>query len=92
MLWLTDWSSNTISNRSESRTGGGSGSGLDGNPFKPHKGDSGGSGLKKLEGEDGVKVGSIGVVNVEEFDGPIKRKDACQVYFKARIFLKLTVR
>lgn len=59
-----------MSKRSESWTGGGTGSGLDGNSFSPH---IGGSGLKKPEGEDEVKVGSIGVVNAEESDGSIER-------------------
>jgi hypothetical protein len=61
-----------MSNRSESWTGGGAGSGLEGNSFNPHKGESGGSGLKKPEGEDRVKVGSMGVVKAEESDLPIE--------------------
>jgi len=58
-----------MSNRAESLVGGGAGSGLDGSSSKLHKGESGGSGLKKPEGDDGVKVGSMGVVNADESDG-----------------------
>jgi len=58
-----------MSNRAESLVGGGAGSGLGGSSSKLHKGESGGSGLKKPDGDDGVKVGSMGVVNADESDG-----------------------
>jgi hypothetical protein len=45
-LRLTDWSSITMSRRSESFTGGGVGSGLEGSFLNVPKGERGGSGLK----------------------------------------------
>jgi hypothetical protein len=45
-LLLTDWSRVTMSRRSESLTGGGVGSGLEGSSLKLPKGERGGSGLK----------------------------------------------
>jgi len=59
-------------------TGGGVGSGLGGSSLKLFKGERGGSGLKKPEGDIGGKLGSMGVVNAEEeWEGLYKDEPDC---------------
>jgi len=64
MLRLTDWSRVTMSRRSESVTGGGGGSGLEGSSL--NWGERSDRGLKYPEGDVVGKLGSKGVVNVDE--------------------------